>query len=191
MRYNYTKAIKAIINFKRAFNDIDPKIPKKLMGELGEFYVLQELEKLGFHPEHMGGQGSYDIYLKKINKKIEVRASLLKNEGIYPDKTIRFWGWRVENRNQKKVNKFDYLIGVALNGDFSRPKFYIFTYKEAFSVGNVTIGRFRNVKKKIHLFKDKTACQEAIKLRPKLITPFERVINCNPKRFLNKWKKIK
>ena len=99
---NYTKAIKTIINFKRAFDKINPKIPRKLVGEIGEYCVLQELKKQGFETEHKGGHGGYDIYLKDIDKRIEVRTSLWKNEGVYPDKTIRFWGWKVENRNQKK-----------------------------------------------------------------------------------------
>lgn len=190
MGYNYTKAIKTIVNFKKAFDKIDPKIPRKLVGEIGELYVLQKLKKLGFRPEYKGGQGGYDIYLKEIDKKIEVRTSLLKNEGVYPDKTIRFWGWRVENRNQKKIKKFDYLIGVALDDNFSNPKFYIFTYKEAFSVGNVNIGRFNNVKKKIHLFENKLVFKKATKLKPNLITPYERKINLTPSKFLNKWNKI-
>lgn len=188
----YKKAIKAIINFKKVFDDINPKIPKKLMGELGEFYTLEKLERLGFYPEHKGGLGGYDIYLKEIDKKIEVRTSLLKDEGgVYPDKTIRYWGWRVENRNQKKIKKFDYLIGVTLNDDFSKPKFYIFTYEEAFKVGDVEIGRFKSVKKKIHLFENKRAYEKALKLKPALITSFERQINCRSSKFLDKWNKIK
>jgi len=127
---------------------------------------------------------------QEINKKIEVRTSLLKNEGIYPDKTICFWGWRIENRHQKKIKKFDYLIGVALDDNFSKPQFYIFTYKEAFSVGNVNIGRVKNVKKKIHLFENKRSYKKAIELKPSLITPYEKQINLNSSKFLNKWNKI-
>lgn len=191
MDKNYTKAIKAIINFKKNFDKIDPKTPRKLVGEIGEFYALKELKRLGFEPEHKGGQGGYDIFLKKLNKKIEVRTSLWKNEGVYPDKTIKFWGWRVENQNQKRSEKFDYLIGVGLDDNFSKPKFYIFTYKEAFRVGDITIGRFKNIKKKIHLFETKISFKKAVKSKPKLVSPFERIINANPSRFLNKWKKIK
>ena len=187
----YTEAIKTIVDFKKAFNDIDPRVPRKLVGEIGEFYTLQKLEKLGFRPEHKGGHGGYDIHLKEIDKKIEVRTSLLKNEGIYPDKTILFWGWRVENRNQKKGKKFDYLIGVTLDDNFSKPKFYIFTHKQAFSVGNVMIGQFKNVKKKIHLFENKRSYKKALKLKPKLVTKFERKINIYPSLFLNKWGEIK
>ncbi|MBI2591320.1 MAG: hypothetical protein HYW34_01435 [Candidatus Brennerbacteria bacterium] len=191
MSQNYTKAIKAIINFKKYFDKIDPKIPKKLVGEIGEFYALKELEKLGLEPEHKGGQGGYDIFLKKLNKKIEVRTSLWKNEGVYPDKTIRFWGWRVENQNQKRSEKFDYLIGVGLDENFSKPKFYIFTYKEAFRVGDITIGRFKNIKKKIHLFETKIAFKKAMRSKPKLVSTFEKKINMKPSQFLDKWNKIK
>ena len=191
MNQNYTKAIKAIINFKKIFDKIDPKTPKKLVGDVGEFYALKKLEKLGLEPEHKGGQGGYDIFLKKINKKIEVRTSLWKNEGVYPDKTIRFWGWRVENQNQKRSEKFDYLVGVGLDDNFSKPKFYIFTYKEAFRVGDITIGRFKNIKKKIHLFETKVAYKKALKSKPKLISLFERKINMEQSKFLNKWNKIK
>lgn len=188
---NYAKTINAIIKFKRAFDKIDPKIPRKLVGDIGELYALQQLEKAGLQPEPKGGQSGYDIYLKKIDKRIEVRTSLWKNEGVYPDKTILFWGWRVENRNQKKSEKFDYLVAVGLNDDFSKPKFYVFSYKEAFSAGDVHIGRFTNVKKKIHLFENATSYKKASKLNPELITPFERKINQNPAQFVDKWNKIK
>ncbi len=190
MNKTYAKAIQEIIHFKKTFDKIDPKVPKKIVGILGEFYVLRKLEKLRLRPEHKGGAGGYDIYLG-INKRVEVRTSLWKNEGVYPDKTIRFWGWRVENKNQKKERKFDYLIGVGLNDDFLKPRFYIFTYEEAFRVGDTTIGRYNNIKKKIHLFENKKAYYKALKLKPKLVTSFEREINRSPSRFLNKWKKIK
>jgi len=58
-------------------------------------------------------------------------------------------------------------------------------------VGNVNIGRFKNVKRKIHLFENKTAYRKALKLKPNLITPFERQINLHCYKFLNKWEKIK
>jgi len=188
---NYKKAIKTIIEFRKAFSDIDPKVPKKLVGEIGEFYALQQFERLGLKPEHKGGHGGYDIYLHKIEKRIEVRTSLLKNEGVFPN-GINFYGWRVENRNQKKSEKFDYLICIALDDNFVKPRFYIFTYQEAFKVGNVNIGRFGNVKKKIQLFENKQTYRNALKSKQSyLITEYEQYINRNPSYFQNKWKKIK
>lgn len=191
MNQNYTEAIKAILNFKKIFDSIDPKTPRKLVGEVGEFYVLKEFKRLGLQPERKGGAGGYDIHLKKLNKRIEVKTSLLKNGGEYPDRKIKFWGWTVERRGQKRSNKFDYLVGVAIKDSFLTPKFYIFTYEEAFSVGDVDIPRFTNVKKKIHLFENKKSYSKALKLKPQLVTTFERQINKFPSLFLDKWKKIK
>ncbi|OGG59976.1 hypothetical protein A3C86_01040 [Candidatus Kaiserbacteria bacterium RIFCSPHIGHO2_02_FULL_49_16] len=190
MNKDYTKAIKAIINFKKIFDKIDPKTPRKLVGEIGEFYALKELERLGLKPERKGGQGRYDIHLKKLDKRVEVKTSLLKNGGEHPDKKIQFWGWAVERWGQKRLNKFDYLVGVALEDNFFATTFYIFTYEEAFRVGDVHVPHFTNVKKKIHLFENKKSYSKAIKLKPKLITPFERKINNLPGLFLNKWNKI-
>ncbi len=188
---NYKKAIKTIIEFRKAFDGIDPKVPRKLVGDIGEFYALQQLERLAFEPDHKGGHGGYDIYLREINKRIEVRTSLLKNEGVFP-KGINFYGWRVENRNQKKSEKFDYLVCIALNDNFIQPRYYIFTYQEAFKVGDVNIGRFGNVKKKIQLFKNRTTYKNALKSKQAyLITPYERKINRSPSSFQNKWEKIK
>lgn len=192
----YAKAIEAIIKFKKIFDNINPIISRKLLGEIGEFYVLRELDRHGFDLEHKGGQSGYDIYIKNINKRIEVKTSLLKNEGEYPNRNrIKFWGWKVENKNQKKRNKFDYLVCVALDNSFLKPKFYIFTHEQAFNVGDIPTGykgRFNNIKKKIHLFKNKRIYEEALKSeKSKLITPYEEKINQRQSQFLNKWKKIK
>lgn len=123
---NYKKAIEEIIRFKEAFDSIEPnsKIPRKLVGELGEFYVLDKLNKLRLKLTHKGGQAGFDILIENNRMKIEVRTSLLKNEGLYPE-NIRFFGWRVKNRNQKKDGKFDIMIGVALDETFKKPRFYM------------------------------------------------------------------
>src|SRR3989338_7595864 len=187
----YKEAIRAIINFKKVFDKINPKVPRKLVGEIGEFYLLKKFKNLRLNPENKGGRGGYDIYLKEIDKRIEVRTSLLKNEGIFSDKSIRFWGWRVEGRNQKKSEKFDYLVCVALDDNFANPRFYIFTHEQAFSVGDVLIGRFNNVKKKITLFETKNSYRKALKIKPEFVTGFERMVNNKPQQFLNKWHSIK
>jgi len=190
MNPNYKKTIKCIINFKRDIDKFDPKISHKLIEYIGELYVLYELEKKGFSVKHKGGQAGFDILIEKLNKKVEVRTSLLKNEGIYP-KNVKYYGWRVKDRNQKKERKFDIMVDVSLNDRFTKPKFYIFTQKEAYSVGNVNINRFKRVQKKIHLFETLEAYKLAVKSKPVLVTKFERYINNNQKEFLNKWAKIK
>jgi hypothetical protein len=186
----YKKAIEEILRFKEAFDSIDPKIPTRLVGELGEFYVLDRLEESGFKKlRHKGGQAGFDVYIEDNGKRIEVRTSLLKNEGLYPE-IVQFFGWRVKNRNQKKEGKFDIMIGVALDETFKEPKFYIFTHEEAFSVQDVEIGRFKNVQKKIHLFESEEAYKEAIKSKPELVTKYEIYINEHQSEFLNRWDKI-
>jgi len=187
---NYLHAIREILRFKKAITPFDSKIPRKLVGEIGEYYVCYELLSRGYNIVPKGGQGGYDIFLSEIGKRIEVRTSLLKNEGVYP-KDIDFYGWRVRNRDQKADNKFDYLIGVALDDSYKNPQYYVFTYKEAFSVGDVDIGRFKNVQKKIYIFNDLRIMKRAIKCKPKLITKYERFINMNKRKFLDKWSKIK
>jgi len=189
----YKKAIKGIVRFKEAFDSIDPKIPRKLVGELGEFYVLERLERLEdlrFKKLiHKGGQAGFDIHIEENDKKIEVRTSLPKNEGLYPG-NVRFFGWRVKNRNQKKEVKFDIMIGVALDETFRNPKFYIFTHEEAFLVQDVEIRRFKSVQKKIHLFESEESYKEAIRSKPELVTKYERYINKHQSEFLNRWDKI-
>src|SRR3989344_8519714 len=98
---DYEEAIKGIINFKKTFDNIDPKIPKKLLSYLGECYVLKELENRNFLVKHKGGQAGYDILIQNNNKRIEVRTSLLKNEGLYPQ-DIMFYGWRVLEHKQSE-----------------------------------------------------------------------------------------
>lgn len=190
---NFKKAITEILKFKKVFDKIDDKIPKKLLGELGEFYVLDKLQKKGFkNLKPKGGKAGFDISIEDNNKeiKIEVKTSLLKNENIY-SKGINFFGWRVKNKNQKKEHKFDIMVGVALDETFKKPKFYIFTYKEAFRVGDVSGGRFPNIQKKIHLFKNEKEYRKAIENKPEQVTEYERYINEHRHEFLDKWSKIK
>lgn len=92
---------------------------------------------------------------------------------------------------KKKEEKFDIMIGVALDDTFTKPKFYVFTHKEALLVDDVNIGRFKNVQKKIHLFKNLKSYKEAVKSKPALVTKFERYINEHQSEFLDKWNKIR
>lgn len=186
---NFDKAINGIIEFKKTFDGIDPKIPKKLLSNLGEYYVSRELEKQGFSVEQKGVQAGYDIFIQNIGKRVEVRTSLLKNEGLYP-KGIMFYGWRVLEHNQKE-NKFDYLIGVAMDDGYEQPKFYIFTQKEALSVEDIEIKRFNKIKKKIHLFQNLDDLERAKETRPQIISEREVYINKNQNSFLDRWDKIK
>ncbi|HHT9119396.1 MAG TPA: hypothetical protein ACFYD3_02485 [Candidatus Hypogeohydataceae bacterium YC41] len=184
------KQIDCIISFKNKIEKLDPKtkITNKLLSEIGELYVICELEKKGYHCNRKGGQASFDIYIQDLDKRIEVKTSLLGNE--YSEK-IRYCGWVVKRRNQKKENKFDTMVCVALDYTFTKPKFYIFTHAEAFSVDDVKSRRFKNDQKKIHIFENRESYKNAIKSEPDYVTKYERYINEHPSKFLDKWDKIK
>jgi hypothetical protein len=184
--------IKEILRFKQSVDKIDcSKLPNKLIGDLGEMYVIDKLFKLGYkNIEPKGGHSRYDIYLHDTDKSIEVRTSLLKNENVYP-KGIDFYGWAVKRKTQKTDNEFDILIGIALSRSFKRPKYYIFTRAETGKLGTVKGGRFNNITKKIHIFNNETTLKRAIKAKPYQVTRYERYINRNPDKFLDRWDKLK
>lgn len=188
--------IETIIRFKKDIDKIAPRIANKLIGELGEYYVLFELARQGITGEHIGNHGGYDI-LANEKMKIEVRTSLLKDEGVYVNKVkgisagdVKNYGWRVKNRTKNNRKKFDVLVGVALDDKFTKPKYYIFTHEEAFKVDDVTIPRFNSVQKKIHLFENLNSLKRAKKANPEFITKYEEYINRNSNKFINKWNKI-
>lgn len=190
MTEQINQAIQKILTFKKFFEKINPKLPRKLVGDLGEYFVYDELKKRGKKVELKSGQSGYDILVDdKI--RVEVRTSLLKNEGIF-SKEINFWGWRIENRNQKKNEKFDFLVCVAFDDSWKNPKFYIFSYGEAYSVEEYPDKgwRFTNVKRGLRLFPSIEIMNQAIKLKPMLVVNKEREINLNIKNFENCWSKI-
>ncbi len=184
------KAISGIKAFNKYFRDINPRIPQKIVGEMGEYYVLRELFRRGCRDiEHRGGHSGFDILLTRRNVRVEVKTSLLKNDGLYPE-GINFWGWRVKTRGQKRDEKFDFLICVALDQNFKSPKFYIFSYKEAYSAADVNMGRFKSVQKKINLFESKKALRKAEESKPKYVTDLDRLVTRRPSKFLDKWNKL-
>lgn len=189
----YQKAIRRIIRFKEKFDNIDieynEKIPEKLKGILGELYVAYKLQKKGFSGiERQRPYSPFDIYLKQFDKKIEVRSSFLKNEGIYP-KPIQYYGWTVL-RAKEKHPKYDILICVTLDKSLKNPAFYVFDNNDVEKIGEVKLW-MKGVKKKIHLFNDEESYQNAKSTEPKLITEYEKYINENPDKFLDRWDKIK
>jgi hypothetical protein len=182
----YKKAIKEILRFNEAFFDINPRVPSKLLGVLGEYYVLDKLEGFGYKDfVYKGGQSGYDILVN--GRRVEVRTSLLKNDGNYPD--VYFYGWKVQTKKQKK-GKFDVLVCVALDKTFKKPKFYVFTSKEAFSVDDREIKRYPSLKKNIHLCESEKAYRAAIAAHLDFVTGFECYINEHPQEFENRWEKI-
>ena len=192
---DYDRAIDTIISFKNQFETLDieqkkkEKVPKKLVSELGEFYVICQLLQRFNDVEPKGGQAPYDI--KVGDKRIEVKTSLLKNEGLY-DKQVQFWGWTVQRADQKNNNKFDYLIGVALDSTWKKPTFYIFTFEEAFTKNSdINMKRYPSIRKKIHIFQNEQDLNNTKKKCPLEITDLECKIISNPFDYANQWNKIR
>ncbi len=190
------QAIKAIVQLKQRLARLKKqsllRIANKLLGSLGELYVMSELQEQGYQPQLKGGQAGYDIFLDdKPPRRIEVKTSVLKKEGVYSE-VVLYFGWKVESWNQKKKNKYDVLVCVAMNDCFKKHDFYIFSREDISRLDSVPkVGRFTSVKKKIHLFENKKGFQKAVKEKPAYVTSLERVINKNPQRFRNQWDKIK
>lgn len=186
---NYQNAIDELLKFKDVFDGIDPRVPNKLLYAVGEFYVLKELEERGFNDiEHKGGQSGCDIRVNN-GKRIEVKTSRLKNDS--GPKDIFYYGWKVQNKNQKNTDKFDTMVCVGLDNDFRNPKFYIFTNKEAFSVGETNHKRYTRIAKRILLFENEAAYEKALTSYPDIIVDdFEKYINEHPLEFKDKWDKI-
>ena len=188
-----TVLIDAINRLRDLYRKSGLKEPKGLLGELGEFLVIRELLRNGYAFEKKGGQGGYDVLLKNPNRRIEIKTSTLKNNGEYKDKHVRFWGWAIERKSQKQKDKFDYFIGIALDDKIiESSQFYIFSADELRVVGEVNnLGRFRNVKRAVHLFESPDAYVRAIKVSPENARATGGLINENPELFLNKWSKFK
>lgn len=193
---DYDSVIGLITSFKENIErlEIEPekmeKIPKKLVGDLGEFYVLKELCARFDEVKPKGGQGSFDICVGQYKKRIEVKTSTLKNDGLY-DKKMKLWGWTVSRVNQKKEQKFDFLIGVALDDKWKTPVFYVFDYYEAYlKNSNVTLKHFSSIQKKIHIFQNENDLKTAQSLSSSQITDQEVYINLHNSEFIERWDKI-
>jgi hypothetical protein len=191
---DYQRAIDCILSFKRNFQSLDiqpekkEKVPKKLVSELGELYVIRELLDHFENVVPHGGQGKYDI--KVGDRRIEVKTSLLKNDGLY-DKHLQFWGWTVKRVNQKDTKKFDYLVGVPLDENWGVKDFYIFTYDEAYSQNpDVIISRYPSIQKKIHIFQNEQDRMNAKEASPNEVTDLEKDIIQNADKYRNRWNKI-
>lgn len=192
---DYQKAIDHILSFKHDFEtlNIQPekkvKVPKKLVSELGELYVIRELLEHFDNVVPHGGQAKYDINVGKT--RIEVKTSLLKNDGLY-DKQIQFWGWTVMRADQKDNKKFDFLIGVSLKEDWSVQGFYVFSHDDAVTNNpDVKIKRYPSIRRKIHIFQNDQDFLKAKQVCPEEVTDLEKRIIRNNNDFLNRWDKIR
>ncbi|MGQ9469805.1 MAG: hypothetical protein ACUVTD_08330 [Nitrososphaerales archaeon] len=184
----YREAYQTIRELVESLRNLNGKLPTFLVGFSGELLVKSKLMEDNIPFTSKGGQAGFDIVLKASGKKIEVRSSLLKNEGIYPE-DVMFHEWRIKDRD--KEEKYDYLVCVAFNEGLTNPRFYIFTKEEAMKAGDVDIPRFRKVQKKLHLFRSLEEMEKAIKERPDYVTEWERQVNQSRSKYENRWEILK
>lgn len=178
------EALDKIVDLKGKLNELNIRFSKSPLGDTGELYVWLELEKNGFKPTLKGGSSKVDITLAN-GKGIEVRSSLLKNEGIFK-KGINFYGWRVQTATST-IN-FDYLICVAVDDDYSNPRFYLFTKQECERLRWIEkYPRFTSIKRKILLFENWNSYLKGRKQRPEIFSRIEYHLNKNPEKYQDKW----
>jgi len=185
----YYKAYKAIIELKKAFACVGERVPPFLVGLCGELLVKMELAGKGVSFKSKGGQGGFDIMLEN-GKKVEVRSSLLKNEGLYPE-DVKFHGWRIKQKG--KELSFDYLVCVAFDDDLANPKIYLFTKEEVLKAEDVEIPRFKSAQKKLHLFRSLQEMEKAVKHNPRIVSKWEIEVNKNKHKyeFEKRWEILK
>jgi hypothetical protein len=176
------KALTIIINRGWTPKDIGPKY--------AELLVANKLKK--FRPkigdERKSDEKSSDIYLAKINKKIEVKWSNLHFwKGCKKHGNIEAWDCRFGDEQIKK-RKFDFFVMVTSHKN-RKPKFYIFTFEELKSLKKVDVkaGKGYDIalycKPKFELIMNCKDCVEKMKV--------ERDLNLHPKKYESRWDKIK
>jgi hypothetical protein len=188
MRVKYVEAYRTIRRLVELLSELDERVPTLLVGLCGELLVKSKLAEYGIPFLPKGGQAGFDIVLEASGKRIEVRSSLLKNEGIYP-KGIMFYGWKIKDRGREV--KYDYLLCVAFDEGLTNPRFYIFTRDEALQAGDVNIPRFKRVQKKLHLFRSLEEMEKAIRERQNYVTEWEQHVNHNRSRYEHRWEILK
>lgn len=166
-------------------------LPTFLVGLAGEYLIMQKLTEKGLKVHPKGGQGGYDLELSG-GTKIEVRTSLLKDEGVFTkEKKIRNYGWRLKDRN-KDIN-FDFILCVELDqGNISASKCYVLTAKEVERAPPITVPRFKKVEKRLWIYRDLQTMKKAKRDKPEYVPPWEENINQNKNQyeFENRWKML-
>jgi hypothetical protein len=189
---DFSRHIAAIVDFKKKFNfgcAEDERVPRKLVGNLGEYYVADALLKNGFEVEMKSGQSGYSLLVaKKI--RIEVKTSFFKDEGKYQD-GIKCFGWRIQTKDQKNADKFDFLVGIALDDAFEKPEFYVFSKAETANLQEVKLKRFTNILKKIDVFASAVEMEKVLLTDREAVSEYEAYINRHKEFFLNRWDKIR
>jgi len=103
---------------------------RELRSKYAEFLVTKEIASRGYEVQVLNEREvrSADIYVPEIDKRIEVKSGLFKEEsGVITTDASFGKGSQIRKR------KFDVCVFVAFNG--INPEFYVFTLEELLEVG--------------------------------------------------------
>jgi hypothetical protein len=93
-KINRLRASKEVMMLARKVKEVKGKVPTSLVGLAGEFLVMHKLTQKGLEFGSRGAQAGYDIRLMN-GRKLEVRTSQLKDEGLFSE-PVELWGWRLK-----------------------------------------------------------------------------------------------
>lgn len=182
-------------NLSKIFEEILPTLTKHKMGvvgvlgKFGEVWVANQL--VDFNPKIGDMRGrkirSADLYLSKIDKRIEVKTARPmkdKHTGIY------YWGFSFTTGKQITQNKFDFcvLLRLDINGKV----------KGSFILGidEIDIGKIEKRESEgqhkytIHLCENYQNYRKLMKSWDWKESAMDKELLLNQERYRNKWEKI-
>ena len=145
----------------------------RIGGLYGEVFVANKLRKyepqIGAERENKNA----DIYLKEINRRIEVKwASFYEEE--------RYWSWGFGYGKQIENKKFDYCVLVASDENGKVKHCFVFTHDE---MSKLKSGKKGMISQKYYI----TFYEGSEEYETKL----EHDLNENTEKYENRWDKIK
>jgi hypothetical protein len=180
---NYLRIAQKTVQLGNEIEQAKGRFPTFLVGTAGEYLVMSWLKekKVKFKPK--GGQAGYDLELQG-GARIEVRTSLLKDEGLFSkEERIRNYGWRLKDKG--KEMKFDYVFCVALDKKkLDNSRCYVLTKDEAEKAPSLEFKRFKKVEKRLWIYVDLATMKKAKIDKPEYVPKWEEEINRNKDNYL-------
>ncbi len=160
-----------------------------LRSKYAEFLVAREIALRGYDVQVLNERDvkSADIYIPKIDRRVEVKSGVFKVESGIMTTDASFG-----KGNQIKERKFDICVFVAFDG--INPEFYIFTLNELLEVGEnerVNIADHPNTNPcLLILCKNYEDYEKYLKMHNEKMLNIEIDLHKNPKKYKDRWDKI-
>ncbi len=148
-----------------------------IRGKYAEIHVAYKLRKYISQIDQERDIKSADIYLLKLGKRVEVKSSIFKGD---------YWAWSFGFK-QLTNNKFDYCVLIGFNNNGAIGKTFVLTFdelkihplkREESLVGTNTYIMYSTAYKKSNEYKTRES-------------KVELDLNLNPKKYEDRWDKIK